>query len=173
MVEGKKTKKLREKPQKLMRVYFVLLFLAAALASAIYINFFYVKPAGSNLWTTTTVPYDTSCAENCQVAGSLGSNHGTPEVDLLYNPNVDDSVAQWGDCLQSVFVCVSAGNKPDISQIGKADLARLCVQNSTCPAPCRERYALTAAKSPEAAKQVFDEIFVNEDAWCRPQERAK
>ena len=173
MVEGKKTTKLRKKPQKLMRICFVLLILVAALVTAIYLNFFYVKPAGSNLWTTTTVPYDSTCKENCEVAGSLGNNHGSPEIDLLYNPNVDDSVAQWGDCLQSVFVCVSAGNKPNISQIEKAGLARVCVQNSTCPAPCRERYGLKAANSPEAARQAFDDVFVNEDAWCRPQERTK
>ncbi len=173
MVEGNKTKDIQNKPQKNKRIYFVLLVLAAALASAIYLNFFYVKPAGSNLWAATTISYDPTCAENCERAGSLGSNHGSPEIDLLYNPYVDDSVAQWGDCLQSIFVCVSEGTQPDFSQIEKASLARTCVQNSTCPAPCRERYALKAAKSPEVARQAFDDVFVNEDAWCRPQERSK
>lgn len=132
---------------------------------------FLSQPKKFDVWNDTTVPYDPACAENCEMAGSLGSSHGSPPLDLVFNPKVDDPVAQWGDCVQSVFVCLQAGTSPDMDDVSKAQNARTCVAQSICPQLCRDAYAKQAAASPGAAQQAFEDIFISETASCRPAPR--
>ncbi len=122
------------------------------------------------VWSKTTVPFDPTCSENCTTAGEIGGLHGSASVEFRQNAAVDDPIAQWGDCLQTVFVCLAENVGAPASAEQKATVARTCVNASSCPAPCKDRYAKKAAGSATAAEQAFDEVFIGEGAWCLPSE---
>lgn len=139
------------------------------------IAFFMFRPVPlpPDVWDETTVPFDPACAENCEdLGGVIDSSHGSPAMEFSYNPNVDDAVAQYGDCMQSVFQCIAnAELDPFAEQSAKAGVARTCVAQSICPPECKDRFANQAAGSPDAVMSAFESTFIANDAWCLPRER--
>jgi len=139
------------------------------------IAFFMFRPAPlpPDVWAETTVPFDPACTENCEeLGGVIDSAHGSPALEFSYNPNVDDAVAQYGDCMQSVFQCIAdAELDPFADQSQKAAVTRGCVAQSICPAECKDRFASEASGSPAAVMTAFESTFIANDAWCLPRER--
>ena len=134
------------------------------------LDFGFGKPASGhlNVWAPATVPYNPDCGANCKTFATLEAAHGGPKgaeggLEMRYDPNVNDDVAQWGDCLDSVFVCINAtGDR-------SPDRVRSCVQDAKCPKECKDRFAARASGSIDEVKAAFFGIFVDKDAACRPE----
>ena len=142
--------------------------LILALGAAGYVLFL-AKPQKLDVWKPATVPYAESCATpgQCQIFRRTGPDGGnaapgqTPPA-LVYNPKVDDAVAQWSDCLQSIMTCVRA--KPRGQKAG----VDACVAASVCPQPCKDRYQSASGGDFTSAQSAVFGVFVEQDAVCRP-----
>ena len=83
---------------------------------------------GNDIWAPTTVPYDPECKTGCEPL-AMGDYGHLGELEISYNPDVDDPIAQWADCLESFQACLFDGRD-----------ALECSQQSSCPAACRVDY---------------------------------
>jgi len=144
-----------------LKIALLLLAVVAALL------FWYLRKP--DLWQETSVPYDPACTSDCIEAGSIGGAHGTKGATFYYDPAIDDAVAQWGDCVQSIFVCIEKGGDPAASLDEKAKVVRDCVAASACPAACTDRFAARAGTTPEGVQTAFDALFLQKNAWCEPE----
>ncbi len=144
----------------------VLAFVVVITAFFLFLVYLLVPP---NVWEETTVPFDPECLENCESVGTIGGSHGTEGAEFMINRTVDDDIAQWGDCLESIFICISLGEDPNGSMEEKTDLVRECIAASACPEECTSRYARKSSSSPEAAQQAFFDVFIGDNAWCLPK----
>jgi len=113
---------------------------------------------GDKRWAPTTVPYDPSCASGCEVIEEGDFGH-IGKIMLLANPDVDDPVAQWGDCIQSFRVCIEAGGD-----------ARPCSEGSECPEDCRAQLEERIRNVTDLRTQLdaFKGVYLDEDAPCLP-----
>lgn len=147
-----------------------LLLLALVLAFFAFQYFAGRPPA--DLWQPATVQFDPDCAEDCRVVlserptGHGGSGEAT--MEMVTDPRLDDAIAQWGDCLDTVMACLAADETE--GDAARAAHLRQCVANSACPAACRERYARRSAGDLEAAAAAFEALFLEEDSWCAPRQ---
>ncbi|WP_417492462.1 hypothetical protein [Maricaulis sp.] len=123
-----------------------------------------------DLWQPATAQFDPDCAEECRVVLSeRPTGHGgTGEATMVMitDPRLDDAIAQWGQCLDTVYACLAV-DEPE-GDGARATHLRQCVAASDCPTPCRERYARRAAGDLDAAVAAFTTLFLEEDSWCAP-----
>lgn len=129
-----------------------------------------------DLWAEASYRADPDCvagSPDCPlfiepfVVGHGGS--GSETALTLYAvsyPGLDDPVAQWGRCMDTVLACLmpSEGAAP----AERADALRACVAGSDCPEACRTRFAERAQGDLAQAAAEFETLFVAEDAWCAP-----
>jgi len=110
-------------------------------------------------WRPTTVPFDPECKTGCQEVMHVRDAHGA-DMTFMYNPKVDDAVAQWGDCVHSMLTCLNDG---------KTDLLE-CVGKSACPEPCRRRFLdrVGGERDPLRVLGVFEAVFIVKGAECGP-----
>lgn len=122
-----------------------------------------LRSSGSVEWAETTVPYDPTCATDCEVVGMISPGHRGAVMPLAVNPNVDDPIAQWADCIDTFTQCMEATPDP---------LA--CMAGGSCPDACRSAYAAEVSTVPglEGQLRVFQEMFLDDEAFCRPPEEA-
>lgn len=125
-----------------------------------------------DVWEPTTTPYDAQCGEGCQEFASVeGDSHGYSSGRLLYNPAVDDPVAQWSDCVMSITMCFAETAEDTMSSREKDDVLITCVADSQCPARCREAFrSKTRTIMPGTVDTELENVFVGEQALCLPQE---
>jgi hypothetical protein len=114
-----------------------------------------------DVWRPTTVPWDPECRTGCvAIARTAPLAHADAELLLRVNPAVDDPIAQWGDCLESILACL------------ERDGGRLapCVDEAACPAECKALFRTQAAGATdeEARADAFEAVFVHRTAPCRP-----
>jgi hypothetical protein len=109
-------------------------------------------------WRPTSVAYDPACETGCETVYEREVGH-VGEVTVRANPDVDDAIAQWGDCLQSFISCMDAQN----------DVAS-CNASSDCPAGCRERVSQKIAGVADVNEQMelYETVFIAPGAPCRP-----
>ena len=109
-------------------------------------------------WSPTRVPYDPSCASDCEVVEEGNYGH-IGELQLLVNPDIDDPIAQWGDCIESFTVCIDNGMD-----------AQSCSEGSVCPEECRVEYEerLVGLSDLEAQLLAFQAVYIDEGARCVP-----
>lgn len=126
-----------------------------------------------DLWAPASVGADPECAEGCEAfLGDIPPIHGDgteteASMTILVDADLDDPIAQWGDCLESVFACL--GDAAPLDAPGRADHLRGCVAASACPVRCRERYASRADGELSDAVDAFGQLFLEESAWCQPR----
>jgi len=156
----------------------VLLLSTALLALAAIVVWWFMSSRNAppaDLWADGGYVADINCVAGtaeCPVfmtARPVG--HGSPaEGDLaltaVHYPGLDDPIAQWGQCMDSVLTClapVSGGTSEEkIAALG------VCVAQAQCPQACRDRFADRVGTALESAVAEFDAIFVAEEAWCSP-----
>jgi len=111
-------------------------------------------------WLEPTVPYDPTCAGGCDET-PIELGHLRDGFTLRIDPNVDDAVAQWGDCVESMLVCLEAGSS-----------ARACVAAAECPEICKDLFDARAIGVSDEARLLdhFESVFIEEGAACRPVE---
>ena len=114
-----------------------------------------------DVWRPTTVPWDPECRSGCvEVARTVPLAHSGAELRFRMNPAVDDPIAQWGDCLESVLSCL------------ERDGGRLapCIDDAACPAECKAVFRTRAAGAADedARADAFEAVFVDRAAPCRP-----
>jgi len=111
-------------------------------------------------WLPPSVPYDPDCGSGCDES-SIELGHLGPGFTLRVDPDVDDAVAQWGDCVESMLVCLEGGNG-----------ARDCLATSQCPQICKELFDSRAVgvTDEERLLDVFETVMIEEGAACRPDE---
>lgn len=111
-------------------------------------------------WAPTSVPYDPTCARDCLEVGEYSAGHHVVGgLVLRYNPAVDDPIAQWGDCLESMLVCLEGGSE-----------ARACMDEAACPTACKRLVEGHAGGATDKSDIVaaFERVFIDEGAPCRP-----
>jgi len=111
-----------------------------------------------NPWQPATVTYDPSCSgDKCKPAGAVSLGH-FGDVEFAIQPDVDDAIAQWGDCLDSLMACMKKDGKPGD-----------CVDRSICPQPCKQRYHESTPDDVEflAGLDAIETLFVKNGAACR------
>lgn len=130
-----------------------------------------------HVWAEPTVPYEAeSCAEEgaCETIDLAAAGHGAHGEEsgtlFVYNPNIDDEIAQWGDCIDQIFVCIQTGMEAEGAD--GAETVRGCVAAADqCPGECREHFAGRAGGLDiEAMEALFFETFVDERGYCVPRE---
>ncbi|MFY0638458.1 hypothetical protein [Maricaulis maris] len=129
----------------------------------------------ADLWADGSYVADPDCvagSSECPVfLESRPVGHGnTSEGDLaltaVHYPGLDDPIAQWGRCMDSVLTCLAPASQGTPDE--KANALRACVAEAECPQACRDRFADRADDTLEGATAEFDAIFVAEEAWCAP-----
>ena len=114
-------------------------------------------------WSPTTEAFSLDCGNDCQtVRAEQQGRHGV-QIPLVYNPAVDDPVAQWGDCVASVIQCVETDQAP-----------ASCIRNSACPANCLAalEQQVPDDANEQAALDAFEALFIRPGASCRPEPRS-
>lgn len=124
-----------------------------------------------DLWAETSHPYDPDCSEECpEILAPRPLGHGSRDgmtFSMRTDPRIDDAVAQWGACMDSVFTCVDT--EPPAAESERADHLRQCVAQSTCPDRCKTRFADSSGQSLDDAATAFQELFLEDNAWCLPR----
>jgi hypothetical protein len=110
------------------------------------------------LWGPTTTPFDPECVSGCEVIASEDFGHAG-SVTVSFNPEVDDPIAKWGDCLESFKACITDGGA-----------ALACSEQSACPETCRDDFEAQIDGVSDLAEQLaaFEATYINGDAPCRP-----
>ena len=116
------------------------------------------RTIGETRWAPTTTAYDPECASGCQVLEEGEFGH-VGAVSLSFNPDVDDPVAQWGDCIESFRVCVGGGG-----EVGS------CSEDSVCPEDCKADFEARLGSASEIGGQLaaFKAVYLDEGAPCLP-----
>lgn len=114
-------------------------------------------------WQETTVPYDPECATDCEAVALVAPGHRGQAELLMANPNVDDPIAQWGDCIDTFTTCMDRDRD-----------SAACMTASSCPAECKDAYGsgLSDTEGLEAELTLFQSMFLEAGAYCRPIEEA-
>lgn len=140
----------------------IAVFAALLLLVVVGLVFFFAPNEKSGPWKETTAAYSLSCADDqdCKPVAVVRPGHGGPAVMLSYNSAVDDPVAQWGDCVQSVMACRKDGKT-----------WRDCVGDSLCPASCIGEFSnkISDSVADDAQENIFESIFIDEGGSCVPQ----
>jgi len=115
-------------------------------------------------WKPTTVAYDPGCKKGCEELSSTSLTH-LGDISIYVQPNVDDAIAQWGDCLDSVTQCVE---DKDLTRVNIA----ACVKESICPNACKVAFAteVRGANQVAEALDAFEQVFINDNTVCLPKE---
>ncbi len=120
-------------------------------------------------WTPGDTSYRVDCGASCVKLGPIGAPDGPgdagPVAELAVDPGVNDRIAQWGDCLQSVSNCAySHPGEPEA-------VLPVCVRQSTCPTACKERFASrTAGLKGKPMLDAYLEMFSGRDGYCTPRQ---
>lgn len=125
-----------------------------------------------DVWKPTTTPYDPACNDGCvELAVREGDGHGVYGGRLLYDPKVDDSIAQWSDCVMSITLCFEQEAGDDMGQGEMDDVLKVCVQKSQCPRRCKDAFrAKVEGISQWTVDDELENVFVGEQALCLPRE---
>ncbi|MEE2525720.1 hypothetical protein V0U79_05025 [Hyphobacterium sp. HN65] len=153
----------------------VLIVLSAAIAGLL-LYFPSADAPPDDLWAEGSYTADPECdpsTPDCEVLlAPVPAGHGSdgtgPAISLVAYPELDDPIAQWGLCMDTVFTCL--GPPDDANATERATRLRACVAQAECPQACLDRYAGQAGGDLDAAVDAFERIFVAEDAWCTPQQ---
>ncbi|MDF0603746.1 hypothetical protein P1J78_23785 [Psychromarinibacter sp. C21-152] len=119
-------------------------------------------PRGADeIWAEATKPYQSECnREDCiEVVAPKPGHGGGQTLQMVYDPDVDDAIAQWGDCLDEVLVCRRETGK-----------TLSCVQEAACPAACINQFETAAANLADEREraQLFLVEFVEDGGFCVP-----
>ncbi|MBL6929697.1 MAG: hypothetical protein ISR44_11040 [Rhodospirillales bacterium] len=114
----------------------------------------------SDVWKRATKKTETGCGAGCTKMDPIHRQHGGAIV-LNIDEDADGPLHQWVDCLQTIKTCIVEG---------KGD-AGACVGASSCPQPCKDKFASKAGGKKDLAAGL-DQItrqFLGDDAMCSPQ----
>ena len=113
------------------------------------------RPTLDAPWSEATTTADPSCA-GCVEVASLTRGHGGA-IAILADPTRDDPRRQWQLCFATFFGCWD----------GAGDLSA-CVDQATCPQPCKDAYHDEAAGSDDVLAQIaaYGRVFADVGAPC-------
>ncbi len=108
-------------------------------------------------WLPGNSQFDESC-DSCEEFADIRFPHAG-DVVIKSAAQLDDPLAQWGECVSSFFVCWEQDNP-----------VPGCVASSQCPAPCKAEFRreVVGAADEEEEIYAFNRVFVDDDAPCRP-----
>ncbi|MDX8390512.1 MAG: hypothetical protein R8M38_08485 [Mariprofundaceae bacterium] len=118
-------------------------------------------------WQPTTVPYDSECVGEClkniEKLADIETSH-LRGVKIVVRPDINDAIAQLGDCLDTIISCVD--------DKGDTALTTVCVAQSQCPKRCKDAYAKQFNAGMSGIQQMdgIETIFLDDRAICAPRE---
>lgn len=144
-----------------------LLLLAAVVAGGLY-AYRILDLSRPDHWKPGDTAYELDCGGRCKELGPIGPPDGPdktkPTAVLGYNPKVNDRIAQWGDCLQSVMSCAYK------MQGAPEAVLPPCVERSICPAACKDAFkARSAGLRGQAMMDAYLAVFSEKEAYCTPR----
>ena len=115
-----------------------------------------------SVWKESKNTYQPDCGENCQHIAQVHPGHRGTTLQLLYNPEIDDAVAQWSDCISTVMSCWKEG-----------ETFAQCVQTASCPQGCKENFYenIGSNTDPKKQRETFEALFIHEGGMCVPEDR--
>ena len=123
-------------------------------------------------WKAATVTYDSKCEGEClnrlQTVAVLNTPH-LKGVKILWRPDIDDAIAQVGDCLDSIMACMDeVGGDP-------SHTAECVTKAKKCPEQCKKAYAdqFNASMTAERQMEGVEAIFLADDGVCAPREHTQ
>lgn len=123
-----------------------------------------------HVWSEATTAYEPECDEGCtEILNRPQGTHGG-SVRIGVRPDIDDPVAQWSDCVQSIMSCYEERLGADDFDGEQGRAMHDCVLSSACPAECRDHYQSTVGDNLEAVNAALDSVFLGERAACLPTE---
>ncbi len=117
------------------------------------------------LWKPPVRPWEPDHCERRPCRPLAALSVGPSDLVLLVDPELDDAVAQWGDCVDQFRSCVDRLQDPTAASV------HACMANATaCPAPCREAFRRPAGDASDLAGLLaaFSEVYLDLDAPCLP-----
>lgn len=156
-----------------LRLIILIIFVLIVTAGAVWFYFF--RDVRTDAWEEPTVAYEEADCEgrdDCEIYATLPMGHGegSQEMQLEYDPTIDDEIAQWGDCLGSVFVCIEQGMTAE-GEPDRTSVITTCVANADCPDDCKSRFASRTSNADfDRLEAVFFDMFVDEGGYCVPRE---
>ncbi len=168
-------------PPRNRKLTIILILILVALVVAALAYWFLNRDTRPDVWDEATVPYNENACEEEDACvgyaiGAAGHGGHDPEdaIEFFYNPAIDDEIAQWGDCLGSVFTCIETGMLEASEGGAEADRAALissCVADAECPGECKERFAQRSrGQDFDGIEALFFDMFVDERGYCVPRE---
>ena len=122
-------------------------------------------PGKAALWKPPARPWQPDHCERRPCRPLAAVPVGPSRLLLLVDPELDDAVAQWGDCVDQFRSCVDGLQDPTAASV------HACMANATaCPAPCREAFQRRAGDASDLAGLLtaFSEVYLDLDAPCLP-----
>ena len=119
-------------------------------------------------WKPGDQPYHADCTPTgCIKLGPVGApgGDGSKAIAVLgYDPKINDRIAQWADCLQSVQICTDAhAGAPE-------QVLPACVQQSQCPADCKDHFRVTSAGlTGKPLLKAYLAMFSDKGGYCTPR----
>jgi hypothetical protein len=120
-----------------------------------------------DVWNSAVRNVPPTCNEQCVELAKLPVAHGAgdAQVDILFDPRMDDPITRWGDCLGDFMRCWLRDGSP-----------AECVARSNCPQACKNMYASRTGGDANIERQLaaFEAVFINnDDAVCLPEARGE
>jgi len=86
-------------------------------------------------------------------------------VSIKVDPEIDDEVAQWSDCLASITQCADQLNVLTVQGFHK------CVSQSVCPVSCKQGFGRKVRHVQDINGMLaeFNAYFVDEGGACVPR----
>ncbi len=90
---------------------------------------------------------------------------GTSKLSFMVDPEVDDPVAQWSDCLASITQCIDHNDTFTVKGFHE------CVRQSTCPESCKDGFNHKTQHTSDIKGMMaaFDTYFIGEGGTCVPK----
>lgn len=123
-----------------------------------------------HVWKETTVTYDPTCSDGCvELLNRRAGAHGGGGK-LSVDPNVNDPIAQWGDCVGSIMSCYESRVTDESFNAKREAAMHACVLESACPAECRDHYRASVEDNMARVNATLESVFLGERAACLPTE---
>lgn len=123
-----------------------------------------------HVWNETSTAYDPECDESCtEILNRPQGSHGG-SVRIGVKPDIDDPVAQWSDCIESIMTCYEGRLDADDFDGELNPAMHDCVLSSACPSECRDHYQSTVNDNLDALNAALESVFLGERAACLPTE---
>jgi len=161
----------------LIATIFAILLLVVSFATYSYLG----RDMRPDVWEEPTTSYEDAACEDsqCETVTIGAAGHGTHDSEetaaLVYDPAIDDEIAQWGDCRAEIQICIqnamTDASNPDTDEARVSIISTCVAAADTCPTECKTHFAEnTVSANFQNTEQQYFSIFEDKGGYCVPRE---